>query len=361
MLSKVLENLGLNAKEAKVYLATLEIGSNPVSKIAGKAKINRVTAYDIIEKLAKKGLISSFTRAKVKYFTATDPDVLVTDFQRKVGELKEALPELQRLTGETVHPRVRYFEGADGIRHIYEDTLTSKTEILNYGDSEEIRTHWPTYDQDYVAKRAGKNIFLRGVTLDDDYGRRVVEGNTDYKREIRLISKDKFNFSNEICIYDDKVAIISFKDELIGMIIESPEIANTQRAIFSMVWEFSRGTAEHVREHSPLNGLKASDIIGKKVIEEMAEPATAEQAPEPEPTEMEATTATAPEPVPTESTETETYEEPTAAPEPETPPQESTAHAETPETLPEDLEEPPREHTPPKSDILNHKEQIQLF
>ena len=278
MLSKVLENLGLNSKEAKVYLAALEIGSNPVSKIAGKAKINRVTAYDIIEKLAKKGLISSFTRAKVKYFTATEPDVLVTDFQRKLGELKEVLPELQRLTGETVHPRVRYFEGLEGIRHIYEDTLTSKTEILNYGDSEEIRKHWPTYDQDYVTKRAEKNIFLRGITLDDDYGRKVVEGNTGYKREIRLISKDKFNFSNEICIYDDKVAIISFKDELIGMIIESPEIANTQRAIFGMIWEFSRGGTEHVREHSPLNGLKASDIIGKKVVEEVTEPAR-----EPEP------------------------------------------------------------------------------
>lgn len=255
MISKVLENLGLNAKEAKVYLAALEIGSNPVSKIASKAKINRVTTYDIIEKLVKKGLMSSFTRAKVKYFTAAEPEIVVTDFQRKVGELKEALPELQRLTGETVHPRVRYFEGLEGIRHIYEDTLTSKSEILNYGDSEEIRRHWPTYDQDYVAKRADKKIFLRGVALDDEYGRNVVNNNPGYYREIRLVSKDKFNFSNEICIYDDKVAIISFKDELIGMIIESPEIANTQRAVFGMVWEFSGINANMIESTRSQAGL----------------------------------------------------------------------------------------------------------
>ncbi len=273
MLTKILENIGLNAKEAKVYLATLKIGSNPVSKIAAKAKINRVTTYDIIEKLTKKGLISSFTRAKVKYFTATDPEVVITDFQRKVGQLKNVLPDLQRLSGETVHPRVRYFEGFDGIRHIYEDTLTSKSEILNYGNSEEIRKHWPSYDEDYVAKRAEKKIFLKGITLDDGYGRKVVQNNTDYHREIRLIPKDKFDFSNEIHIYDDKVAIISYKDELIGMIIESPEIANTQRSIFSMVWEFS-GTYESETENKSTEKKKT---VTKNVPIKEVEPAEPEQ------------------------------------------------------------------------------------
>lgn len=239
MLTKTLENLGLNAKEAKLYLASLEIGSNPVSQIAAKAKINRVTAYDILEKLAKKGLVSFYSRARVKYFTAADPEIIIKDFQNKLSELQSSLPDLQRLHGETVHPKVRYYEGLQGIKNIYEDTLTSKTEILNYGDSGEIRKHWPTYDDDYVAKRAEKEIYLKGIALDDEYGKLVVLRNKEFKREIRLIPKEKFNFSNEIHIYDDKVAIISYKNELIGMIIESPEIANTQRAIFEMVWQFS--------------------------------------------------------------------------------------------------------------------------
>jgi len=55
-----------------------------------------------------------------------------------------------------------------------------------------------------------------------------------------LVSPEKFDFTNEINIYDDKVAIISFKNELIGMIIESTEIANSQRAIFNMCWQFSK-------------------------------------------------------------------------------------------------------------------------
>jgi sugar-specific transcriptional regulator TrmB len=238
MLQNILENIGLTAKESRTYLAALEIGTSPVSKIASKAKLNRVTAYDILDKLVKKGLINFFTKNKIKYFTATDPEILVNEYQKRASDLAKVLPDLKRLHGDTIHPRVRFFEGIEGIKSIYADTLTSKTEILNYGNSKEIRSQWPTYDEDYVKKRAAAGIHLRGIAIDDEFGRWVKDNDAQNLREIRLISKEQFNFTNEINIYDDKLAIISFKDELIGMIIESPEIANTQRAIFKMVWEF---------------------------------------------------------------------------------------------------------------------------
>ncbi|MBD3360848.1 hypothetical protein GF366_03535, partial [Candidatus Peregrinibacteria bacterium] len=60
-LLKILKNLGLSEKEAMVYFSTIKIGTAPVSKIAQAAKINRVTTYDILEKLKQKGLVSHFT------------------------------------------------------------------------------------------------------------------------------------------------------------------------------------------------------------------------------------------------------------------------------------------------------------
>ena len=54
-----LKELGLAEKEAKVFLASLELGSSAVQEIAKKAEINRATTYVIIEKLMKKGLMSS--------------------------------------------------------------------------------------------------------------------------------------------------------------------------------------------------------------------------------------------------------------------------------------------------------------
>lgn len=269
MLIDVLKNLGLNSKEAQVYLATLEIGTSPVSAIALKGKINRVTTYDILEKLVQKGLISSVTKNKIKYFTAIDPEILNNEFKRKVQDLQKALPDLKRLKGDTIHPHVRYFEGIEGIKAIYADTLSSKTEILNYANSQEIRIHWPTYDEDYVTQRAQKKIYLRGIAPDDIHGQSVHNNDTENYREIRLVPKDEFDFTNEINIYDHKVAIISFKDELIGMIIESSQIANTQRAIFKMAWEFcvKNKPAMMIRKVGNLkNSLPAEDMEEKKQI-----------------------------------------------------------------------------------------------
>lgn len=238
----ILTNIGLTDKEAKVYISLIEIGTNIVSRIAEKARINRVTTYDILKKLKEKGFISSFTKQKIKYFTATDPEIISSNFQQKTKAFSSSLPELKRLKGETAHPRIQYYEGLDGIKAIYEDTLTSKTEILNFSNSEEIRKIWPTYDKDYVEKRAKKRIHLKGIILADEAGKKVKTEDSLYFREMRLIPKDKYNFTNEINIYDDKVTIISFADELIGMIIESKEIAGTQRVIFRMVWEFAEIT-----------------------------------------------------------------------------------------------------------------------
>jgi len=235
----IIKNLGLTDKETKVYISLIEVGPSVVSRIAEKARINRVTTYDILEKLKEKGFISTFTKQKIKYFSPTDPEIIANNFDQKTKAFKESLPELKRLKGETAHPRIQYFEGIDGIKAIYEDTLTSKTGILNFSNSEEIRKIWPTYDKDYVEKRAKKKIYLKGIIPSDEAGKLVKSQDALYHREMRLIQKDKYNFTNEINIYDDKVAIISFADELIGMIIESREIAATQRAIFQMVWEFA--------------------------------------------------------------------------------------------------------------------------
>ena len=46
---------------------------------------------------------------------------------------------------------------------------------------------------------------------------------------------DKYNFSPEINIYDDKVMIASWKEKL-GIIIESEEIADAMKKIYELAW-----------------------------------------------------------------------------------------------------------------------------
>ena len=86
---------------------------------------------------------------------------------------------------------------------------------------------------------------LRGISPNDEVGCKVHGEDTKRLREIRLVSAQDFDFTNEINIYDHKVAICSFdaglkgESDMFGVIIESKEVAETQRQIFEMAWRYS--------------------------------------------------------------------------------------------------------------------------
>ncbi len=240
MLQKILENIGLTEKEAKTYLALVELGQSTASQIAKRAGINRVTTYDIIEKLIPRGFV---TKHKVKgklLFTPVDPEIIALDYRSRARDFRKSLPDFKILRGETPYPQVQYFEGLKGIKQIYLDTLTSNTEILNYADSRGIRRYWPEHDAEYVAERVERGIYLRGICPDDEIGHKVQNRDWECSREVRLVPKEKYDFTNEINIYDNKVAIISYTDNPVGILIENKSIANTQRSIFRMAWQFAR-------------------------------------------------------------------------------------------------------------------------
>lgn len=238
--NNVLKKLGFNEKEARVYLACLELGTGTVVQISRKADITRGSTYDVLEEMLDKGTVSKLHKDKHMVFSAVDPEILMKNYKDRLRDFEMALPELKGLFNRySSRPKVRYFEGLEGVKRVYEDTLSATTEILNYSNTHEILSHWPTYNEDYVKLRTQKNIFLRGVAQDDGYGKKLTKDDKRYLREFRLLSSNDFKFTNEINIYDNKVAIVSFSPELIGIIIESQAIADTQRDIFKMAWAFA--------------------------------------------------------------------------------------------------------------------------
>lgn len=236
----VLNNIGFEKKEAQIYLALIELEEATVLEISRESGVNRASIYYILEKMKKRGWVTQIEKKGTEFYCAVEPHLLLAQQKSRVKEFEQHIPELSALINQTgERPRVRFFEGIDGVKAIYTDTLSSKSDILNYANSREIRDIWPEYDEDYVARRAAKKIHLRGIAPDDDYGRQVQSDDEKYKREIRLIDPKKLNFSNEINIYDHKIAMVSFKDPIFGIVIESKAMADTQRCIFEMAWGFA--------------------------------------------------------------------------------------------------------------------------
>lgn len=133
-----LKNLGFSDKEAKVYLALLELGESPVQQISEKAKVNRATTYVVLEALQKRGLVTTVEKDKKVIFAAESPRALTRllkaqedELKTKHEEFKKMLPELEAVFNlASEKPTVRFFEGREGVRAVREDILQSRTKQL---------------------------------------------------------------------------------------------------------------------------------------------------------------------------------------------------------------------------------------
>lgn len=274
MLTKLLQQIGLSEKDAEVYLACLELGTQPASVIAKKAKLKRPTTYMILDALQHKGLVSEYTGSNVKYFTAVSPEYLLSyiDKQRcelssHQRELEQYLPQLQSLSNPySINPKVKFFEGIEGVENVMNDSLTAKGELRAYStiDAWFSRPELKQYILWYGRQRVEiKKIPLYCICPDTKTSRDYLEENyVDKPNEhhlsnFRWLPKQIQSFSNEINIYDNKMAIACLgKNELLGILIESQSIADSQKSIFDAAWLASIPGKFEKPNTSPSNWVK---------------------------------------------------------------------------------------------------------
>lgn len=240
MLNKDLERIGLNEKEARLYLAALELGESNIQQLAKKSSVKRTTAYDIIDSLKKRGLISQSSRNKKTLFSATDPNKLEEDLDEKKHALKRILPELMMIANSIdKKPKVRFFEGYEGIKEVYKDTLHfSDSELLAWVSPDAINAFDVEFlDEFYLPKRVQKKIWVRAIAPDVEQMQGYKEVDEKSLRKTRLSDAQAFPLKVEINLYGkNKIAAMSFEEKF-GMIIESQRIFETLQSIFEMNWK----------------------------------------------------------------------------------------------------------------------------
>ncbi len=249
MILNKLKKIGFSEKEAMVYTHLIRLGSQPVSLISDRAQINRTTTYDIIESLTKKGLVSSVKKDGITHYKALDPKELlnylerekvehVKKLEKQQKEIEELMPALVSLENpESTKPKVYFFEGEKGMRQAYEDTLSSSETILAYANIEEMHSGLPNFFPEYYKRRAiEKNIHIKCIAPDNKPAVERHKYDKKEKREMVLIPKNKYEFSPEINIYDDKVLIASWREKM-AIIIQSKEIAEFHKMMYDLCWK----------------------------------------------------------------------------------------------------------------------------
>jgi sugar-specific transcriptional regulator TrmB len=248
-----LGRLGLSDNEVGVYLAIIGLGKGTASKIARRAGILRTTAYAVLDGLINKGLVSLSAKEPKEEYAAEAPEELEKYLEKRVRESqglleksKSLIPQLRTVYEKAARPKVMFYEGVEGLEHVYEDTLTAKEPIRAYANVDEMHKALPRYFPKYYQRRTVRNIPIRAIFPANEAGFEREHKDFSEARESALVPPGKFYFSPEINIYNNKIMIASWKEKL-GIIIESAEIADAMKKIFELAWAEAKRLDKEIR------------------------------------------------------------------------------------------------------------------
>ncbi len=247
METKILEELGLNKSEVRVYLKLLELGSTRTGELTSRANVSRSKIYEILEKLMQKGLASYVIKENTKYFEASDPMNLTEYIERKKKDLKRQSEELNKIIPLLVdiqkekkeHQTATIFEGYNGLKTLFNgilNTLKKGEEYYAYGSSEEQYTkEFSIFIMNYHKKREEKRIRVK-LLVHNSLKNRVVKELNGYKQI-------KFGFTKEhsptgTLIYKDNVFIFIWKNQT-AFLIHSKTVADEYKTHFMDIWDRS--------------------------------------------------------------------------------------------------------------------------
>lgn len=239
-----LQNLDLNEKEARVYVAMLQLGKTTAHSIARHANLKRPTTYLILESLIDKSIVKKIPETNATQYVAIGPKELFSYIKNKI-EITESefLPELEALkhSQNKNSVRVSYYEGLDGIKEVSRQMfkIMSDKEMLSFASHREkvplelidyVDNEW--YPKLKKVKGSRRFIHPSHQSL-DKYTQKGFTKSHNIK--IKTLPKDKYNSHISINIAGDYTQILSLR-YLNSILIHNPDVAKTMRQIFNLIW-----------------------------------------------------------------------------------------------------------------------------
>ena len=234
----MLRSIAFLESETKVYLVSIGLGPATAQTLVRRSGLSRPATNAAIDSLMSKGLMTSHRQGKRSLYSAESGARLLAyaesqsrAFGTKLKELSESLEDLEMLRkGE--RPTVKFFEGIEGLKAILLDIArsdaSSTEEIANMDAIRKVLSETEIAPvQGILAKRKTK-------------GRALLLGTVKKVRpgvEAKSLPSKEFGFYGDIVIYGDKVAMVTFKDKVVGAVIENGILADTLKALFALAWK----------------------------------------------------------------------------------------------------------------------------
>lgn len=240
LFKEALSRAGLTTTQGEILGYLYQNKEAKASEVAQKIKRSRTIVYQEMEKMEEMGIVLKEEKPnQVAIFAAAHPSVLKKLLESKEAQLRKDRQLLESYLPEVIssynlnhnRPGIKFYEGAKGLEKIYE-------EILKEGkDFHLFRTAYESVYNDKIApivenfikRRVKKGIKVTAIVPSD-----VKDPGKDAGWLMKRFNVDQRMYTApvEIDIFGSKVAVLSFGEELIGMIFDSKQIAESLRQIF---------------------------------------------------------------------------------------------------------------------------------
>lgn len=244
-----LAKLGLPTEVADIYFALRLHGPQSVSGVARLSGVERTRIYRLMDELRASSLIEVEVKYKRNIFHAAPLTNVQALIARKEQELKDLQAQMVRLDEILASDRlaspattIQSYQGPEGVKQMHWNQTRAHTETLSIlYENIQIRTNLAFFER-WVRVCNERGLAFRSLVGDNFiesqkkwYGRHDNERLEHWQG--RYLPDSILPITYSTVIYDDVVAYYNWKDgEIFGVEIHNRQIADTQRALFEMLW-----------------------------------------------------------------------------------------------------------------------------
>jgi sugar-specific transcriptional regulator TrmB len=250
-----LQQLGLNAYEARSYLVLIGHPRFKALELAARAHVPRQKIYEVLDSLVEKGF-AQVVQEKTKLFSAVEPSLAVPSYLvRRVQTLQRELTDQTRMADGLVNDlAAAYSEGRgergtlDYLRIVSdtEQTAVQYRKMLSDVRTEYLEFSRPPYAVDPLDEQLVKQARQRGVTcrlliesgtLDDAHRQRL----EDYAAAGVEIGQAE-SLPMKLAVFDGECGLVALLDPVItrptwtAVVFEHGGMGEAMKGLFENYW-----------------------------------------------------------------------------------------------------------------------------
>lgn len=231
---QTLEHLDLSKNEIRIFLGLLRIGTVSAGKVADAMKMHRTNAYDALELLKRKGLVSYHMKNNIQQFEAV-PENLEHMYQQKLEMVRALMPKLtleKKLNDDRSF--IAFHEGILAMRHLLDHFNELKQSRVTYGIPKIAHKLLGPFLEQYHRKRIALKIPLKHI-YNSDAAFRVKFLNTLPYTEVRCLLPE-YDSPVATSIAGDEVVFFLWNENPIAAQIKNRAVADAYRRYFNFFW-----------------------------------------------------------------------------------------------------------------------------